>query len=64
MSDAAYEVPDDWDELSDDEKDAISGELLKRVADSSGVDRGSEAGTGTEEDRSRPTRTFQRPDDE
>lgn len=60
----AFEVPEDWDDLTDAEKDEVSGELLKRIADDTGVDRGSEAETAGEEGRSRPPRTFQRPSDD
>ena len=66
MSDqpTAVPIPDDWDDLTDDEKDAVTAEMLKRVADETGVDRGSEAEPDEGESSGRPPRTFQKPADD
>lgn len=35
----AIPLPDNYDELSDDEKDEVVAEMLRRLADATGVER-------------------------
>lgn len=57
----AIPVPDNWDDLTDEEKDAATADILKRLADQTGVRRGAPSaktggGTGSSQ-----TRSFRKP---
>lgn len=60
MSDkaTAIPVPDNWDDLTDAEKDRATADLLKAVGDRMGV---RQAGTAKGESPSRPARQFRKP---
>lgn len=58
---AAIPIPANWDQLTDDEKDAVTAEMLKRLADENGIPRGSGSRTGSGR-RSGTTRSFTKPE--
>lgn len=53
-------IPENWDDLTDEQKDAVTAELLKAVADQTGVSRGSGT-SGTDGAGESRSRTFTKP---
>jgi len=57
----AIQIPDDWDDLTAEQREDAAGELLKALADQTGVDRGRAAEPAKGESRARPSRSFTKP---